>query len=176
MEIIPYALQNNWVENLAYEELNMDQSGVVIINNHLDSNMLLEEASITFMNHLRDRIEVLINRFNECRGGAAQINHIKIFKISNTVNDFMLFRNSLRMVFARKANDMISIGFLVNGKDLYAPRLTEFDSFGAINQTHDIKAHVGPFNKILWKFQGEDVDLDAMVRHYVTEFIRQSAK
>lgn len=176
MELMQQSVNVNWIENLAYEELNMDESGIVIINQHLDPSLLLEEASVEFMNRLRDRIEHFVSKFNECRGGQVQTNHIKIFKISNTVNDFMLFRNSLRMIFARKANDLISIGLLVNGKDLYAPRLTEFDSFGASNQTHDIKAHVGPFNKIIWKFQGEEVDGESMVRHYLTEFIRHSAK
>ncbi|OFZ14385.1 MAG: hypothetical protein A2X86_05945 [Bdellovibrionales bacterium GWA2_49_15] len=176
MELSQQLPLTNWIENLAYEELNMDESGVVIMNQHLDPNILLEESSVNFMNALRDKVEIFIGKFNECRGGQSSINHVKIFKISNTINDFMLFRNSLRMVFARKSNDQISIGLLVNGKDLYAPRLTEFDAFGASNQTHDLKAHVGPFNRIIWKFQGEEIDLDAMVRHYLTEFIRHSAK
>jgi hypothetical protein len=163
-----------WVENLAIEEINMSESGVIDIHEHLNPLHFLEESSIEFMNELRDLIELYVAKFNEYRGHQNS-NHIKIFKISNTVNDFMLFRNSLRLIFARKANDLISIAFISNGKDLLAPRLQQEDRFGS-EGVHEIRAHLGPFNKISWRFQGEPVDMHAMAKHYLTEFIKQSAQ
>lgn len=163
-----------WVENLAIEEINMSESGVIDIHEHLNPLHFLEESSIEFMNQLRDLIELYVAKFNEYRGHQNN-SHIKIFKISNTVNDFMLFRNSLRLIFARKANDLISIAFISNGKDLLAPRLQIEDRFGN-EGVHEIRAHLGPFNKITWRFQGEIVDMNAMVKHYLTEFIKQSAQ
>ena len=164
-----------WIENLAFEELNMDESGVVEFNNHLSADLVLEEESIKFMDNLKGLFEFFITRFNECRGGIDSGASIKIFKISNTVNDFMLFRNSLRLVFSRKSCDLISIGLLMNGKDLYAPRMPgqqENIPFSC----HEISASIGAFNKISWKFQGENVDPNAMVKHYLAEFIKTSAR
>ncbi|MCR9204956.1 MAG: hypothetical protein NXH75_10285 [Halobacteriovoraceae bacterium] len=163
-----------WIENLAIEEINMAESGIVDLHEHLNPIHYLEESSIEFMNELRDKIEHMIARFNQYRGHQSN-SHIKIFKISNTVNDFMLFRNSLRLIFARKANDLINIAFITNGKDLLAPRMKELDPFGA-EGVHEIRAHLGPFNKITWRYQGEIVDMEAMVKHYLTEFIKQSAQ
>ena len=167
-------LSTDWVEQLALEELNMEESGVVHMNEHLDPIHYLEESSIDFMNQLRERCEIYAMKFNEFRGGNNSGNQIKIFKISNTVNDFMLFRCSLRLVFARKANDLISIGFLNNGKDVYSARLKAKES--PKQSPHEVKAFVGPFMDISWRFQGELVNLDALVRHYLSEFIRQSAR
>lgn len=164
-----------WIESLALEEINMDESGIVNINGHLNPALLLEESSILFMNDLRDRFEAYITKFNEYRGRNNSQSSIKMFKISNTVNDFMLFRNSLRLIFARKANDVISIGFLANGKDIYGARLSFNDQFGSAN-IHEIRAHLGPFNKITWRFNNEVVDVDALVRHYLTEFIINSSR
>lgn len=169
-------LSSKWVEQLALEEINMDESGVIRMDDHLNPAALLEEASIDFMNEIRDRFEFYINRFNQYRGGANAGALIKTFKISNTVNDFMLFRNSLRLIFARRAHDVINIGFLSNGKDLFAPRLSENDTFEQQVGAHEIRAHVGAFNQISWRFQGEPVVIDALVRHYLCEFIRQSAR
>ena len=168
-------ITTKWIENLALEELNMEESGVININDHLNPVHLLEESSIDFMNQIRDLFEIYVNKFNEYRGGHHTGSAIKTFKISNTVNDFMLFRNSLRLIFARKANDLISIGFLSNGKDLFAARMNQSESFGA-STTHEIKAHLGPFNNISWRIQGEIVDIDALVRHYLAEFIKNSAR
>ena len=174
--LTPYQERNDiWIENLALEELSMEESGVIAFDDHLDPRYYLEESSIAFMDELRDRIEVQVSKFNEYRGGKDSGAQIKIFKISNTVNDFMLFRNSLRLIFARKAQDLISIGFLSNGKDLYAQRTHSTDRLGE-RTSHEIKALICPFNKIKWTFMGEEVDMEAMVRHYLSEFIRCSAK
>ena len=57
-EQIEKTLSTTWIENLAFDELNMDEAGVVNFNDHLDPNNLLEEESIEFMNHIRDLFEV----------------------------------------------------------------------------------------------------------------------
>jgi hypothetical protein len=171
-----YPLMNyDWIETLALEEINMEESGIVNINGHLNPALLLEEASIQLMNELRDRAEAYLTKFNEYRGRNHSASAIKFFKISNTVNDFMLFRNSLRLIFARKSNDIISIGFLANGKDIYGARLSFNEQLGSTN-IHEIRAHLGAFNKITWRYNNEIVDLDALVRHYLTEFIINSAR
>lgn len=170
----PNTLSTAWIEQLALDELNMDETGIVDIDDHLNPQHLLEEASITFMNNIRDKVDVYINKFNEYRG-AGPGPQIKVFKISNTVNDFMLFRNALRLVFARKSNSCITIGMLANGKDLYAARLSKNDSTIS-DEPHEIRAHIGPFNRISWRFQGEEIDIDSLVRHYLCEFIKNSAR
>lgn len=167
-------LNTAWIEKLALDELNMEESGVISLNEHLDPKLYLEESSVNFMNDLRDRFEVYTTKFNQYRTSAKGIGQIKIFKIANTVNDFMLFRNALRLVFSRRANDLISISFLSNGKEIFSPRLRNEDSIQ--NNAHEIKAHIGPFNDISWKFRGEEFDRDALVRHYLSEFIRLSSR
>lgn len=166
-------INTRWVEELALEELNMDESGIINFHKHLNPQHLLEESSICFMNSLRDSFELYVSKFNELRGHNQSDSKIKIFKISNTVNDFMLYRNSLRLIFNRRANDLISIGFLSSNGELLPARL----NINIIEQTtHEIKAHVGPFNNISWRFHGEVVQVDALVRHYLSEFIRNSAR
>ncbi|MCK6594134.1 MAG: hypothetical protein L6Q33_02955 [Bacteriovoracaceae bacterium] len=168
-------IDTTWIESLALEELNMEESGIVNITGHLNPELMLEESSIKFMNNLKDKFELYVNTFNRYRTQSGATTGIKMFKISNTVNDFMLFRNSLRLVFARKANDCISIGFIANGKDIFAARLSINDRHGS-QSMHELRAHVGAFGKITWRFNGEPVDVDSLVRHYLTEFIVNSAR
>ncbi|MDA9189756.1 hypothetical protein N9O57_02125 [bacterium] len=162
-----------WIENLALEELNMDESGVIHFNDHLNPSFALEESSINFMNELRDKIDFYATRFNEYRGNQDSGNSIKIFKISNTINDFMLFRNALRLIISRKSDDLISINFIRGGVDLYSGKMRsqELDGVG-----HEIRANIGAFNQISWKYEGDDINIDALVKHYLCEFIRNSAK
>lgn len=167
-------LSTKWIENLAIEEINMDETGIINLDSHLDPRLFLEEASVDLMNDIRERFEVYVEKFNEYRGVESQAT-IKIFKISNTINDFMLFRNSLRLIFSRRSDDVIQVRFMANGKDLYSARSRKNESTFS-NDVHEIKAHIGPFNNISWLFQGEKIELDPLVRHYLSEFIKNSAQ
>jgi len=169
-EIQSTTLNTAWIENLALEEINMEESGIIHMNDHLNPQNVLEEASIKFMGQLRDHFEFFTSKFNEYRSNSS----IKIFKISGSVNDFMLFRNSLRLIITRNNSDIINISFMANGKDIFAGR--ESKSLPQLEKKHKIRAHVGPFNKISWLYQGENVDTRALVRHYLSEFIRLSAR
>lgn len=163
-----------WIENLALEEISMEESGIVHLNDHLSPDYFLEESSIRFMDQVRELCDIYVSRFNEYRSHMQHNAQIKVFKISNTVNDFMLFRNSLRLVFSRKALDLVTIGFLTADGKLYAPRI---NGRSEITQGHhEINAHVGPYNKVTWRFAGEEVTIEAMVKHYMTEFIRSSTR
>ena len=174
MEHTIESISTRWIENLALEEINMEESGVINFNEHLNPINLLEESSIDLMEQLRERFEIYTTKFNEFRSSKDNNRSIKVFKISNTINDFMLFRNSLKLVVARRSADVITIGFLSNSGGLFAARLN-FEP-NASTKLHEIKAHVGPFNNITWRFQGEKVEVDALVKHYLTEFIKHSAR
>ncbi len=165
-------ISTKWIENLALEEINMEQSGVISFNDHLNPSYLLEESSIEFMNKLRDLIEIYSHRFNEYRSNPGS--EIKLFKVANTINDFMIFRNSLRLIFARRADDLINIGFLANGKDIFGARNGMNES--TESNIHEIRAHIGAFNKITWRYNNQKVDIDALAKHYMTEFIKLSAR
>jgi hypothetical protein len=168
-------INTNWLETLALEEINMEESGVINFNEHLTPERILEESSIEFMSSLRDLFEIYATKFNEFRSSQSSTNaQIKIFKISNTVNDFMLYRNSLKLVVARRSVDVITIGFLSNAGGLFSARLN--NEKGSINSVHEIQANVGPFGEVSWRFKGEPVDQEALVRHYLTEFIKHSAR
>ena len=169
-----HEISTTWIESLAMEEINMEESGVVNFNEHLQANSVLEQSSITFMDKLRDLFDVYVGKFNEYRGRGGQ--QIKIFKIANTINDFMLFRNSLRLIIARRGYDIISIGFLSGGKEVFSARLMEEKEATTTKRTHDIQAHIGPFHNISWRFNGEPVEVDSLVRYYLSEFIRNSVR
>lgn len=176
MEIQNYTteISTSWIEHLALEEINMEESQVVSLNDHLNPMNLLEESSINFVDALRERFELYVTKFNQYRGNAQAGHQIKTFKISGTVNDFMLFRNSLRLIVARKSNDLITIGFLSSEGGLYSARV---NGHAQVNSApHEIKAHLGPFNTISWRFMGEKINIDALTRYYLSEFIRTSAR
>ena len=165
----------SWIENLALEEVNMEESGIIRFHDHLNTQQLLEESSLNFVNKLKDRFEFYVSLFNQYRSNRDTSRSIKVFRISNTINDFILFRNSLKLIVARRAPDVISIGFLSNNGGLFSARLAN-EATQSVHAIHEIKAHVGPFNTISWRFQGEPVEVESLVKYYLTEFVKNSSR
>ncbi len=172
MEIIHENLSTSWIESLAVEELNLDESGMINFNDHYQTAHVIEESSIEFVNKLKDRFEFYVSLFNQYRSSKEMSRAVKVFKISNTVNDFMLFRNSLKLIVARRSSDVVTIGFLSNSGGIFSPRLNQEST----SMIHEIKAHVGAFNDVSWRFNGDKVEVEAMVKFYLSEFIRHSAR
>jgi len=114
---------------------------------------LLEESSIDLMESLKEKFEIYATKFNQYRANKDNSKLIKIFKISNTVNDFMLYRNTLKLVVARRSPDVITIGFLSNSGGLFAARLN-FET-QASSQLHEIKAHVSTLIKLIGSSTGK---------------------
>lgn len=168
-------MSTKWIENLALEEINMEETGVVSFNDHIDPALNLEEASIELMEEIRELFEIYLTKFNNYRSDHTNNKSIKMFKISNTVNDFMLFRNSLKLVISRVGSDVIRLGFVSNTGSYFPSRPKVSSSQVSSNSTHEIRAQVGPFNDIKWTFQGDPVDIHALTKFYLTDFIRQSA-
>ena len=174
------SLQENetspWIENLALEEINMEESGVIHISDHLSPESFLEESSLAMMATLKQQFEFFVDKFNKFRikSESERGTAIKVFKISNTINDFMLFRNSLKLIISRESIDQISIGLLSTTGSAFTSkqRTDEVNT----QRNHIIKAQIGPFNIIKWTLHGEEINSRALVRHYLTEFIRSSAR
>ena len=168
-------IDTSWLESLAIEEINMEESGYIRFADSADPARILEEESIQFINKIKDRFEFYVSLFNQYRVNRDQGRMIKVFRISNTISDFMLFRNSLKLIVARKSADVISIGFLSNAGGLFSPRIPG-DLTPQTTQIHEVRAFVGAFNNITWRYQGDEVNVDSMVKFYLSEFIRNSAR
>ena len=160
----------SWIERLAKEEISMEQSGTVDLANHFDSAKQLEESSIDLMDRIRELFEIYTAKFNEVRSGKnGRMNVIKIFKISETINDFMLFRNSCKMIVARRSSQSITVSFLNSSINSYDSKTEKMKT-----QVQEIRAMIGPFNNISWTFQGDPIEVEAFVKHYLTDFIKRS--
>ncbi len=166
----------SWIESLAMEEINMEESGYISFHEAASPARVLEESSVRFMHQLKDRFEFYVALFNQFRVNRDQGRAVKVFRISNTVNDFMLFRNTLKLIVARRSPDVVSIGFLSHSGGLFTPRVPGETAGLGSAAIHEIKAHVGPFNHVTWRYQGEPVEVEPLVRFWVSEFVRNSAR
>lgn len=156
-----------WIEKLVKDETGLEQRGEYDLYSTFDQNSVLKEQTISFLSELRHISQEMVNAFNAFRG---EKNTIKVFQISGTEADFMIFRNSLKLLFSQKKPGEIGINFLTikNGM-IEEQRSKENTKDGEI-----LKASIGPFNEAHWFYREHNVNPRSLMKYYFIEFVKNS--
>lgn len=166
----------SWIKELVKAEQQMEESGLVDMTFGFDNDKIIVTESVQFLLALKTEFVDASSSFNELKPSA--LGRIKIYGIAKTHADFMLFRNGFKMIFSLKAPGQISVRFNFIGTN-YIPSPGMGDGAqGATNvmDEHIVEAKWGAFGEITWVYQNQPVKLEYMVRHYLTQFIKESSK
>jgi hypothetical protein len=165
----------NWIKDLVRAEQKMEESGVVDFNLGFDSQQLLFNESIAFMGGLKAAFVDSSASFNQMKGST--VGRVRIYGISNTHADFMLFRNGFKLIFALKEPGVVGIRFHYVGSAFVSlPTSTDSPQKPPSEEEDLIQARWGAFGDMIWTYQEQPIKIDYLVRYYLTRFIRESAK
>src|SRR3989338_2389502 len=109
----------DWLKELAQAELHMEETGEIDAFGHLDEEKILLDHTTSFLKELRHHFQLFANDFNEHRKNTRQT--IKVYGISNTQADFLLFRNSLKLVVTLSKPGQVEFSFHAMSGGLFAP-------------------------------------------------------
>ena len=157
----------HWIKNLAYQEDQMEKKGEVSFKPSKDSlsQEELKEHTVEFLKQLRTAFTQNISYFNQLKG---YLGSIRIYGITNTKADFMLFRGGYKLLFSIKNPGLIAIRFV------------NIDHITASHQDHILveylKAAQAPFGEIKWTYNSHDIRIDYLIRYYLTQFVKQSIR
>lgn len=159
----------HWLKRLVDNETELLRTGAGDFISHQDHRKVVEEATLEFMQELKEEFLNCVDLFNSYRGGSHLPNSVKIFNISNTVADFIVFRNTLKLVISNPALGVINCS-LVNRANTFTKAPVKSKKEG-----YDLIAQLYPFNDLAWTFHGERVNVEAVVRYLFTDFVKSSA-
>ena len=164
----------DWVHELAKNELNPDAANLFNSMNQFDPKQMVEESTIQFLEALREFFTAYAKIFNSYSENANKFSEIKIYGITNTAADFMLFRNNVKLVFANTAHGIINATFTQHIREDLKIAGSNNPSDSTAKQSQDILAQTGPFLDVSWTYQGEKVNPERLVKYYFIEFIKSS--
>lgn len=166
----------SWIKELVKAEQQMEESGMVDMTFGYDPDKALIQDSIQFLLNMKTEFVDASSSFNELKPSA--LGRIKIYGIAKTHADFMLFRNGFKMIFSLKTPGIISIRFNFIGTNFIpTPGMNDAQQTATnIMDEHLLEAKWGPFGEIIWTYQGQPMKMEYMVRHYLSLFIKESAK
>lgn len=159
-----------WIKQLVLAEQQMEESGIIDLSGDFDAQKHLHEESIDFLKDLKTTFIELSSAFNQLKG--SPMGKIKIYGISNTTADFMLFRNSYKLIFSLASPGEVVIRFNHIGSS-YIPGQKAHET--SLN-TDTVTAEWGAYAQLIWKYNEHPVNLDYLVRYYMTRFVKESAR
>lgn len=162
----------DWVRDLVRAEQQLESADMVDFNVGFDGERIMEEETAQFLDKLKENFVDYASAFNQMKG--VSLGNIKIYGISNTRSDFMLFRNGLKLIFAMKKPGLIAVR--VSQATGFYPGTPGPDAASATDEDA-IEAQWGAFNELFWTHRKMKIaNTDHMVRFYLSRFIRESAR
>jgi hypothetical protein len=159
----------DWIKDLVISEQKMEDTGVVDLSS-VSPDAHLEAQTIEFLRDVKTAFIEAAATFNQFKGSGS--GNLKIYGISNTRADFMLFRNGYKLIFSYKRSGEIEVYHSLMSSHFLNPSEAEQP-----NDSRDIiRAHWGAFGDMTWTYKNLSVRIDYLVRHYITRFVRESAK
>ncbi len=159
----------DWVRELVESERRMEETGIIDISAMQDEQKDLHDKTIEYLKSLKEVFMDYTTAFNNMKN--SPIGTVKIYGISNTATDFMLFRNGYKLLFSAIAPGRIAMSFQSQTPSL----MPSMNPLAAAAEEY-LDAQMGAFGEITWTYRGAVVNPDSLVRYYSTRFIRDSAK
>ena len=165
----------DWIKDLVSAERKIEETGMVDISIGLDDQYLKQET-IKFLLNIKNLFIDSASVFNQMRG--LSVGGVKIYGISNTESDFMLFRNGYKLLFSIKNPGVIRICFAYQRASIM-PKTTSKDGQPKLQDTTNediLEAKWGCFGQLQWMHRNHILDTSYLVRFYLSRFIKESAK
>jgi hypothetical protein len=164
--------QIDWIKDLVLAEQKMEDSGLIDLSSS-DQDKILEEQTLEQLRDIKTAFVETASAFNQLKGSS--LGTTKIYGISNTKADFMLFRNGYKLIFSMRRPGEIEVYHSLIGSHFLAnPGAT--DAAAPTSEKDVLKAQWGAFGDLNWFFKNMPVKVDYLVRHYFSRFVRESAK
>ncbi len=158
-----------WVVELAHNEKAMLLDDTIHIK---DEATFIEnekqKQTEYFIMTLRAKCVRLIEIFNQHKG--PDTNGIKMFKIAGSEFDFMLFRNTLKLVVMTPKTGLIDVYF---SSYIEASKATESQPYVSGER---LELVLGLFDEPYWQVKDQRINSDFMLRKFISDFILMSCR
>ena len=162
-----------WIRELVAADEQIEKSVMIDMNLGLDTQRILVSETVAFLLRLKTDFAESAAGFNELKPTA--LGRIKIYGIAKTHADFMLFRNGYKMIFAIKNAGLLGIRFHYIG-NLAIPQPNQKDNMTIVMDEELLEAKWGAFEEVIWNYKGMSFKPEYLVRHYMTNFIKESSR
>ncbi|MCB0422498.1 MAG: hypothetical protein KDD61_15970 [Bdellovibrionales bacterium] len=162
-----------WIKDLVLAEQQMEESGIIDMDAGFNQSETLKAETVDFLKDIKDQFIESASAFNQLK--CSTVGTLKIYGISKTVADFMLFRNGHKLIFSMKQPGLIQIYKNQIGSQFAAGTpVSEMQTSSP--QVDALVATWGAFGDLTWTFKSKPIRIDYLVRFYFSQFVKESSK
>ncbi len=154
-------MDTNWIQNLIEEEKTHSSGHVRPVKS--SSKEALSRNSLKFLTVTKESFLNLAYAYNQARNSEA--GQVKVYNISKTQADFMIFRNGFRLIFTLKGPGHI---------DVLSSRPATLSGENKLVLEKNLLAQLGAFDEISWTCENKAFKVESMVKYYLKNFIQAS--
>lgn len=160
-----------WIKGLVQAERDMEEKGVVDFGLAFNPEQALVESTVSFLGNLKEEFIESCAAFNQLRG--QPLGGVKIYGISRTDADFMLFRNGYKLIFSCLQAGRVSVRF--QNPNQGTSNNTAMARAEASFDEDILEAKWGAFGAITWTFDALEIKTEHLIKYYLQRFISQSS-
>ena len=161
-----------WIKQLIRSELTMQGKEETPFQGEFGTPISLKDDTNAYLNDLKSRFVASCSAFNQLKGSTH--GRIKIYGISKSEADFMIFRNGYKLIFSTQDPGKINVTFNHMGSNCLPGQETSQTQIKVADQD-TLTARWMAFGQLTWTHKDQDTDTDFLIRHYLSRFIRISA-
>ena len=161
----------SWIKELVVAEQQMEDAGVVDMEAGFDPNRQVDEATYDFITDLKAIFVEAAAAFPQLP--ASTLGQIRIYGISKTKADFMLFRNGYKLIFTVRQPGTIVVSYS-SAVAQYVPGSPVKPDEGKAADL--LRASWGAFGQLIWTYNDHSINMDYLVRYYMSRFVKDSAR
>lgn len=161
----------NWIKELVLAEQQMEEAGVVDMEAGFDPQRQVDEATIEFIADLKAAFVEAASAFNQLKGST--LGQVRIYGISKTKADYMLFRNGYKLIFSLRQPGTIAVSYSNVGANYVPGTPAKSDDTAPSDY---LRATWGAFGQLIWTYNDHAINIDYLVRYYMSRFIKDSAR
>ncbi len=172
MDILKHE-NKTWIRELVSADDQIEKSVMIDMNLGLDTQRILVSETIAYLLKLKTEFAEMAAHFNELK--PTVLGRIKIYGIAKTHADFMLFRNGYKMIFSIKNAGLVGIRFHYVG-NMAIPQPSQKENVTIVMDEELLEAKWGAFEEVIWNYKNSTFKSEYLVRHYMTQFIKESSR
>lgn len=159
---------SGWIHDLTRVEISPEAEALYQLNRSSAPEQAIEESTVEFLTDLRAYFQEYVRTFNSFSEAGKKFSEIKIFNLTQGAADFMLYRNSVKLIVANTAHGVIQFSY-----DQHA-NASAAQSDMIVPQPEEILAQMKAFGTIKWTYRSDNVESDQVAKHFFSEFVRTS--
>jgi hypothetical protein len=161
---------SGWIHDLTRVEISPEAEALYQLNRSAAPEQAIEESTVDYLTDLRAYFQEYVRTFNSFSDAGKKFSEIKIFNLTQGAADFMLYRNSVKLIVANTAHGVIQFSYDQHMNASVAAAQSDM----VIPQPEEILAQMKAFGTIRWTYRSDNVESDQVAKHFFSEFVRTS--